>query len=114
MLVIYIKRRKHKTVTKSLCFEFYKIIVPRDIGQFHSDLDHTTHMHMHTVRMDLDMLRLLLKIGFFVGCANPNRSVPGQQTSTVICWSICVVGGRTEFLNSHKPQLSHVDLDHLD
>jgi hypothetical protein len=30
---------------------FYKIIVLRDTGQFHSDLDHTTHMHMNTVRL---------------------------------------------------------------
>jgi hypothetical protein len=115
VLVTYIKWRKHKTLTKFfIYFGFCKIIVLRDIDQLHSDLDHTTHMHMHTVRMDSYKSRLFLKIGFFAGCANPNRSVPGQQTSTVVCWSVSVVCDRTEFLSSHKPQPSHVGLDHLD
>jgi hypothetical protein len=109
------KTNKTKMVIKYfLCFWFYKIIVLRDIGQFHSNLDYTTRMHMHTVRMDSDKSRLFLEIGFFSGCANSNRSVPGQQTSIVACWSVSVAYGRTEFLNSHKPQSSHVGLDRLD
>jgi hypothetical protein len=113
--VTYIKQRKQKIVTIFfVCFGFYKIIVLRDIGQFHSDLDHTTRMHMHTVRMNSNKLRLLLKISFFTGCVNPNRPVLGQHTSIVAYWSVSVVYGRTEFINSHKPQPSYVGLDHLD
>jgi hypothetical protein len=64
--------------------------------------------------MDSDKSRLFLEIGFFSGCANSNWSVPGQQTSTIACWSVSVACSPTEFFSSHKPQLLHVDLYHLD
>jgi hypothetical protein len=66
-------------------FSFYKIIVLRDTYQFHSDLDHTTRMYMYMVYMETDKLWLFLETGFFFGCANSNRPVPGQQTSIVAC-----------------------------
>jgi hypothetical protein len=77
-------------------------------------MDHTTHMHTHTVRMDTDKSQLFLKVIFFSGCAKSNRPVPCQQTSTVACWSISIAYGRMEFLSSHKAQTSHIVLDHLD
>jgi hypothetical protein len=77
-------------------------------------MDHTIRMHMHTICMDSDKSQLFLKIGFFSGCANPNRPIPDQQTSTVACWSVSVAYDRTESLSLHKSQLSHVGLDHLD
>jgi hypothetical protein len=47
------KTEKIKIIIKSFyIFEFYKIIVLRNIDQFYSDMDHTIRMHMHTVRMD--------------------------------------------------------------
>jgi hypothetical protein len=97
-----------------LCFEFYKIIVPRDIGQYPLG---SRPYDPYADTYDLYGLRqvtILLKISFLVGCANSNRPVPDQHTSTVACWSVCVVGGQTGFLSSHKPQSSHVDFDHLD
>jgi hypothetical protein len=109
------KQIKQKTITKFLfVFFLYKIIVLRDTGQFHSDLDQTTHMHTHTVRMDTDKSQLFLKVIFFSGCAKSNRPGPDQQISIVACCSLSTAYGRMEFLSSHKPQTSHIGLYHLD
>jgi hypothetical protein len=95
-------------------FWFNKIIVHRDIGQFQSDLDYTTRMLLHTVHIDSNKSQPPLRVGFFAGCANHNRPVPRQQISTLTYWFVCIVGGRTKFLSSHKSQLSHIGLDPLD
>jgi hypothetical protein len=41
-------------------FWFFKITVLSDTGQIHSDLDDTTRMHKHTIRMDTNKIRRAL------------------------------------------------------